>query len=31
MPTTRLRLTLSVAGDDGRLLGEYQLDHSATP
>ncbi len=31
MPSTRLRLTLSVAGGDGRLLGEYQLDHSATP
>jgi anti-sigma factor RsiW len=31
MPSTRLHLTLSVAGGDGRVLGEYRLDHSATP
>jgi Putative zinc-finger len=31
MPSTRLYLTLSVAGSDRRVLGEYVLDHSAEP
>jgi anti-sigma factor RsiW len=31
MPSMRLHLTLSAAGPDGRVLGEYQLDHSASP
>jgi hypothetical protein len=31
MPSTRLHLTLSVAGGDRRVLGEYVLDHSADP
>ena len=31
MPSMRLQLTLSAAGPGGRVLGEYQLDHSSTP
>jgi len=31
MPSTRLHLTLSAAGGDRRVLGEYVLDHAAAP
>jgi len=30
MPSTRLHLTLASSGGDGRVLGEYVLDHSAS-